>query len=84
MSREKLFRLKILKDIILNKQTKMITINKERFLYVIIAIMIIDLIIDGIDDFGTRLYLTHLIRSMLIIGFALILSINSRRKNRLH
>jgi len=60
----------------------MITINKERFFYAIIAIMIIDLIIDGIDDFGTKLYLIHLIRSLVIIGVALILSISFKKSKK--
>ncbi len=40
--------------------------------------MIIDLIIDGIDDFGTKLYLIHLIRNFIIIGLALILSVEEK------
>jgi hypothetical protein len=57
----------------------MIKINKNRFFYAIIIIMIIDLIIDGIDDFGTKLYLIHLIRNLIIIGLALVISINFRK-----
>jgi len=41
--------------------------------------MIIDLIIDGIDDFGTKLYLIHLIRNLIIVGLALIISINFKK-----
>ncbi|MFA5019693.1 MAG: hypothetical protein WC533_01200 [Candidatus Pacearchaeota archaeon] len=57
----------------------MIRINKNRFFYTIIVIMIIDLIIDGIDDFGTKLYLIHLIRNLIIVGLALIISINFKK-----
>jgi len=60
----------------------MITLNKERFFYAIIIIMIIDLIIDGIDDFGTKLYLIHLIRNIIIVGLALILSISFKRSKK--
>jgi hypothetical protein len=54
-------------------------INKERFFYIIIGILVLDLIIDGIDDFGTTLYLIHLIRNILIIGISLILSISFKK-----
>jgi hypothetical protein len=57
----------------------MIKINKEKFFYAIIIIMVIDLIIDGVDDFGTRLYLIHLIRNIVIIGISLILSISFKK-----
>ena len=57
----------------------MVTINKERFVYAIIIIMAIDLIIDGIDDFGTKLYLIHFIRSLFIIGLAFIFSISFKK-----
>jgi len=60
----------------------MITINKERFFYAILAIIVIDLIIDGIDDFGTKLYLIHFIRSLLIIGFAFIFSISFKKDKK--
>ncbi|HJX50176.1 MAG TPA: hypothetical protein VJ438_01805 [Candidatus Nanoarchaeia archaeon] len=60
----------------------MVTINKSRFFYAIIIIMIVDLIIDGIDDFGTKLYLIHLIRSLVIIGLALIFSISFKKTKR--
>jgi hypothetical protein len=40
------------------------------------GILVLDLIIDGIDDFGTTLYLIHLIRNIFIIGISLILSIS--------
>ena len=58
----------------------MIKINKERFFYAIIFIIIIDLIIDGVDDFGTGLYLIHLIRSLVIVGLALLFSISFKKK----
>lgn len=59
----------------------MVTINKERFVYaiIIIIIMVIDLIIDGIDDFGTKLYLIHFIRALVIIGLALIFSLSFKK-----
>ena len=60
----------------------MVTINKERFVYAIIIIMVIDLVIDGIDDFGTKLYLIHFIRSLLIIGFAFIFSISFKKDKK--
>jgi len=60
----------------------MITINKQRFFYVIIAIIIIDLIINGIDDFGTKLCLIHLIRNLIIIGLALILSVSFKKTKK--
>jgi len=60
----------------------MVTINKERFVYAIIIIIAIDLIIDGIDDFGTKLYLIHFIRSLLIIGFAFIFSISFKKDKK--
>ena len=41
--------------------------------------MILDLIIDGIDDFETNLYNIHLIRSLVIIGLALIFSISFKK-----
>lgn len=50
-------------------------IDKERFFYVIIFLIFVDLIIDGIDDFGTKLYLIHLVRYLVIILISLILSI---------
>lgn len=56
----------------------MVRINKERFFYAIIIIMIIDLIIDGIDDFGTQLYLIHLARYVIIIGISLIISFRKK------
>jgi hypothetical protein len=58
---------------------KKVIIDKKRFFYVIIIVMIVDLIIDGIDDFGTRLYLIHLIRNFAIIGISLILSLTKKR-----
>lgn len=63
------------------EKIKRIKINKERFFYVIITIMIIDLILDGIDDFGTKLYLIHFIRNISIIGISLILSIKFRKSS---
>lgn len=60
----------------------MVKINKERFFYVILAIMVIDLIIDGIDDFGTKLYLIHLVRNVVIISLALILSISFKKTKK--
>jgi len=60
----------------------MITINKNRFFYAIIVIIVIDLIIDGIDDFGTKLYLIHLTRSLVIIGLALIFSISFKKSGK--
>ena len=60
----------------------MITINKSRFFYAIIIITAIDLIIDGIDDFGTKLYLIHFIRGLVIIGLALIFSISFKKDKK--
>jgi hypothetical protein len=57
----------------------MVKINKKRFFYAVIIIMVIGLIIDGIDDFGTWLYLMHLIRNLVIVGLALLLSIDFRK-----
>jgi len=60
----------------------MVTINKERFFYAIIIIIVIDLIIDGIDDFGTKLYLIHLIRSIIVLGLSLILSLSFKKPKK--
>ena len=57
----------------------MIKINKNRFFYAIMLIIGVDLIIDGIDDFGTRLYLIKFIRVFVILGLALLFSISFRK-----
>ena len=44
--------------------------------------MVVDLIIDGIDDFGTKLYLIHLIRNFSIIGISLIFSISFKKNKK--
>jgi len=58
------------------------TINKERFFYAIIIIMLVDLIIDGIDDFGTKLYLIHLTRNIVILALSLIFSIHFKKTKK--
>ncbi|MFH1451999.1 MAG: hypothetical protein ABIF88_02395 [archaeon] len=55
-----------------------IKINKQRFFCIIIVLIVLDLIIDGIDDFGTKLYLIHLTRNLIIIFISIIFSLEKK------
>jgi len=61
----------------------MIKINKNRFLYALMGLILLDLIVDGIDDFGTSLFFWKLIKTMIILAIALLASISiTKRKQK--